>query len=88
MYFTPWTDEEGYYESLGSLRKGTSPIIRARAVKNGKNKYDAVVRDFGGKGVMLGSKINLTLEDAKLSSRALAVTIILIETLSNITSDI
>lgn len=65
MHYTEWVEDEGVHESLASLRIPLSPILRVRAVKNSRGSYDAVVRDFGGRGIMLASRIDLTLENAK-----------------------
>jgi hypothetical protein len=54
MFVSKWVSEDGYHESLISLREGLPPILKARAVLDSDGLYHCVVRDFTS-GLMLAS---------------------------------
>jgi hypothetical protein len=54
MFASKWVPNDGYHESLISLREGLGPILKARAVMDSAGLYYCVVRDFKT-GLMLAS---------------------------------
>lgn len=46
MHQERWIEQDGYVESLVSLKPGLGTVLRVRAVRNGAGKFEPVVRDF------------------------------------------
>lgn len=58
MYFTPYVKQDGYYESVCSLKEGLGPILKCRAVVKSDGTYDSIVRDYST-GKMVASRIEM-----------------------------
>ena len=79
MHFTNYTEHDGYYESICSLKEGLGPILFSRVIKRSDGDYDSVVRDYST-GKMVASNIKIVLLDiAKDMAKTLAVTFIMSE---------
>lgn len=46
MYTSKWVEQDGYVESIVSIRHDLGPILKVRAVRNEAGKFEPVVRDY------------------------------------------
>lgn len=65
MFNSVWEENDGYYESLVSVNESETPILKARAVKDGDGLYQPVIRDYKT-GVLLDIGESVELDDAQL----------------------
>ena len=73
MYFTKYVKHDGYWESICSLQKGLTPVLKCRAVRRSDGNFDSIVRDYSG-GMMVACKIGCMIRSiAKNMAQNLAV---------------
>jgi hypothetical protein len=46
MYFTPYVKHDGYWESICSLQRTLTPVLKCRAVIKANGSCDSIVRDY------------------------------------------
>lgn len=60
MFNSEWKEDDGYFESIIYLfTENSTPILKARAVRDIHGSYDAIVRDYQS-GHMVASSFNKT----------------------------
>ena len=73
MYFSPYIKHDGYWESICSLQKGLTPILKCRVILEENGNYESFVRDYSG-GMMVAHSVGCVIVDiAKVLAQNLAV---------------
>jgi len=78
MYFTNYVKQDGYYESLASLKEGLGPILKCRVVlcSEVNGGYEQVVRDYTTGKMVASKRHGDSLRTAKDATQRLAISFI------------
>jgi hypothetical protein len=73
MYFTPYVKQDGYWESVCSLQRALTPVLKCRTVLKEAGNYESIVRDFFSGMTVAHSFGSVTLDIARDTAQNLAV---------------